>query len=250
MKSALLPALTLLASSSLLSQAALLWTVGQDDNGWPVGDGGGPNATFVQETGTNVLPGNPNSPEVNAQADDDYYLAGDYSVANAAYGAYVPVGFLAANEEAAERAYAGTDNTLRYHFNFPAGTGLNDILTITFDANNHHIDAGINPDPRYGTEIWFNGVQVLSEVIIRPADIDFDYTTPGFTLGGLGFDSSVVGPGYDNIVELRGINYNASGGGNWMGIDYVRMDITPIPEPGSIMLLAGLLAGAGLIRRR
>ena len=25
------------------------WSVGRDDNGWPVGDGGGPNATFVQE---------------------------------------------------------------------------------------------------------------------------------------------------------------------------------------------------------
>jgi len=248
MKSATLPILTLLASTSLLSQAALLWTVGLDDNGWPAGNGGGPNATFVQETGTNALPGNPNSPEIDAQADDDYYLAGTYSVANTAYGAYIPVGFLAVNEEAAERAYAGTDNTLRYHFNFPAGTGLSDLLTITFDANNLHGDGGV--DPRYGTEIWFNGIRVMDEVIIRNAELDTDYTSPAFTLGGLGFDSSVVGPGYDNIVELRGINYNASGGGNWMGIDYVRMDITPIPEPGSFILCAGVVAGIGLLRRR
>jgi len=55
------------------------WSVGRDDDGWPVGNGGGPNATFVQEAGVNPLPGNPNSPEVNQQADDDYYFAGVYT---------------------------------------------------------------------------------------------------------------------------------------------------------------------------
>ena len=46
----------------------LPWSVGRDDNGWPAGDGGGPNTSFMQETGVNELPGNPASPEV-AQAD-------------------------------------------------------------------------------------------------------------------------------------------------------------------------------------
>ena len=33
-----------------------------------------------------------------------------------------------------------------------------------------------------------------------------------------------TGLGFDNIVSLRGINYNGSGGGNWMGIDYVQLN--------------------------
>jgi hypothetical protein len=32
-----------------------------------------------------------------------------------------------------------------------------------------------------------------------------------------------VGAGYDNIITLKGVNYNAEGGGNWMGIDYVQL---------------------------
>jgi hypothetical protein len=32
-----------------------------------------------------------------------------------------------------------------------------------------------------------------------------------------------LGLGADNIVSLRGVNYSTEGGGNWMGIDYVRL---------------------------
>ena len=79
----------------------LLWACGKDDDGWPAGDGGGPNASFVQENGTiSPLPGSPNSPEVNQQADNDYYFAGLYSTVIPANGAYVPVGLVAANEDA------------------------------------------------------------------------------------------------------------------------------------------------------
>ena len=42
--------------------------------------------------------------------------------------------------------------------------------------------------------------------------------TEPFTLASV---KAGVGPGYDNIVTLRGINYSAEGGGKWMGIDYV-----------------------------
>src|SRR5207237_2722110 len=112
------------------------------DDGWPVGNGGGPNATFVQEAGVNPLPGNPNSPEVNQQADDDYYFAGVYtnviaSVA-ASYGDYVPVGTVLVNEEAAERAFAGSDNTKRYHFNLPSTLRPTDRLLVTYDMFNLH----------------------------------------------------------------------------------------------------------------
>src|SRR3954471_18457253 len=100
--------LLLLSATLVPGKAAVVWMVGMDDNGWPVGDGGGPNATFVQETGTNPLPGNPNNPEVAQQADDDYYFAGLYNTVISSNGAYTPVGLVPVNEEAAERAFGGT----------------------------------------------------------------------------------------------------------------------------------------------
>src|SRR5439155_22102974 len=89
--------------------------VGKDDNDWPVGDGGGTNTTFVAPNGViNPLPGNPASPEVDQQADNDYYFAGLYNFTIPSvvtfYGDYTPVGEVLANEEAAERAFAAGDN--------------------------------------------------------------------------------------------------------------------------------------------
>jgi hypothetical protein len=199
------------------------WAVGKDDNGWPVGNGGGPNATFVQEAGTNPLPGNPASPEVNQQADDDYYFAGTYTTVIPSNGDYEPVGTVLVNEEAAERAFAGSDNTKRYHFNLPATLKTNDMLMVTFDANNLDTNGG---EPRYGVEIYFNDILVQPEILITPAELDKDYTTAPFTLASVG---ARVGPGFDNIVTLKGINYNGENGGNWMGIDYVQLN--PIPTP-------------------
>ena len=216
--------LLLLAASSLPTQAQFLWAVGLDDNGWPAGDGGGPNASFVQENGViNPLPGNPASPEVNGQADNDYYFAGIYSQTIpsvvALYGDYVPVGVVAVNEEAAERAFAAADNDLRYHFNLADTLQPTDLLSVTFDALNLHTDG--QTDPRYGIEVYFNGVLVQPQIIIRPAQTGKAYTTPQFSLASV---NGQVGAGFDNIVSLKGINYNADGGGNWMGIDYVQLN--------------------------
>jgi hypothetical protein len=206
------------------SHAAVLWTCGLDDNTWPVGDGGGPNASFVQENGViNNLPGSPLSPEVNTQSDNDYYFAGTYSSIIATNGSYNPVGSVTANEESAERAFAGGDLALRYHFNVPASYGPNDRLTVTFDALN--LD-GSAADPRFGVEIYVNGFKVMDEVLIRTAQFDTDFTSTPKRLSELGI---VTGPGADNIVTLKGVSYNAAGGGNWMGVDFVRVDIDSTP---------------------
>ena len=222
---ALVCSLFLLAATSLTSQAQLLWTVGLDDNGWPMGDGGGANASFVQENGSiNDLPGSQDSTEDPRGADNDYYFAGDYSKTiasvTASYGDYVPVGVVSVDEEAAERAFAAADNDLRYHFNLPSTLKADAVLTVTFDSNNLHTDG--QADPRYGVEVYFNGVKIQDEILIRPAQLDKDFTTPQFNLAKV---NAKIGPGFDNIVSLRGINYNADGGGNWMGIDYVRLDV-------------------------
>ena len=214
-------------------QPQLVWMVGRDDNAWPAGDGGGPNASFVQENGViNPLPGVPNSPEVNQQADNDYYFAGSYTTVipsvTARYGNYTPVGAVAVNEEAAERAFAGGDLDLRYHFNLPATLQPTDLLSVTFDANNlDSPGSGTTPDPtdpRFGIEVYFNGVLVQTQILIRAAQLDVDYTTPLFSLASV---NAQVGPGFDNIVSLKGVSYLAEGGGNWMGIDYVQLTSTP-----------------------
>src|SRR5262245_30729326 len=177
--------LFLLSATALTSQAQILiWTVGRDDNAWPLNlTGGGPNAAFVQEGGgISPLPGSPtNAPTVPAttSADNDYYLAGVYTnvipsvTARSEYGDYTPVGVVLANEEAAERAFAGTDLDQRYHFNLPSSLKTNDFLTVTFDAFN--LDQGAaNTDPRFGVEVYFNGMLVQTQIVIRPADINTD----------------------------------------------------------------------------
>jgi hypothetical protein len=202
------------------------WAVGMDDNGWPIGNGGGPNASFVQEAGVNTLPGRPNNPEIDQQGDDDYYFAGEYTTAIDSvitlYGDYAPVGTVLVNEEAAERAFAGSDNEKRYHFNLPASLQQTDQLLVTFDANN--LDTS-GTDPQYGVEIYFNGVLVQPELLIKTENLNVDYTTEPFTLASV---NAKTGPGFDNIVTLKGINKSADGGGQWMGIDYVQLN--PMPK--------------------
>ena len=243
------------AATSLAASGALVWLVGMDDGGWPLtGTTGGPATNFVQENGViNAIPGSPNSTPVPQGADNDYYFAGTYSVAlpgsTSFYGAYAPVGTVAANENSAERAHAAGDNDLRFHFNLPLGMSPNDLLSFTYEPLNLDDPANAaNFDLRYGNEVYFNGVLVMPQVITRPGDLNVGVTTPQFTLASVG---AVTGPGADNIISLRGINYNGSGGGNWMGVDYVQLDVTPVPEPGSsAMVLLGLVGGSAFLGRR
>jgi hypothetical protein len=53
----------------------------------------------------------------------------------------------------------------------------------------------------------------------------------------------VAGPGFDNVVSLKGINYNADGGGNWMGIDYVQLNGGPADTNASPKFLPPVLSG-------
>jgi hypothetical protein len=248
--------LCVLAFSAQTAAAALLWVVGIDNADWDFnagapGNGGGPNATFVQENGTvNALPGSPASPETDGLSDNDYYFAGSYTSVIASNGAYTPVGPVAANEESVERAFAGGDNSLRYHFNVPPSFGPNDRVTVSFDALN--LDTS-GADPRWGVEVYINGNLVRPEEIIRAAQLDEDYTSAPRTLAEVGIRT---GAGADNIVTLKGISYNYMGGGNWMGIDYVKMDIDstplvinsfttsdPLLRPGETATLTWVLAG-------
>lgn len=248
--------LLVVAASPLTSQAQLIWTASIDDNAHIMtGTGGGPNANFVQEDGIiNPLPGSPNSTPVSHGADNDYYFSGIYNTTvpgnTAFYGAYTPVGIVSANENSAERAFAAGDLDLRFHFNLAPSDVTGRLLSVTFDANNLDDPANaVNTDLRFGVEVYFNNVRVLDQVIVRPADVtsDRDFTTIAFTPASV---DARTGPA-DNIVSLRGINYNATGGGNWMGVDFVRLDSQPIPEPSSaLMILCGALGIVPFLRRR
>ncbi len=192
---------------------------------------------YIQEAAaTNPLPGSPDSPLVAQQNDSDYYFAGVYPD---------PIGVVGTDELGFERAFAGANNTLRVHSNL-LGVNPTDNLTVSFEAIN--LD-GNGADPRYGIEVWVNGNQVMSEMIIRDAELNTIISTPSFTAASVGIDGSA---GFDNIVELRGINHNgdAVSGGNWMGIDYTQLDATPGPEPSAPMFLLLGAAGIAFLRRR
>lgn len=227
----ILPLLLLAVVTATSNAQDLVWTVGLPGDGWPqdLGTGGGPDTVFVQESGTNDLPGDPENPVANQQSDDDYYFAGVYNTVLDG-GNYDPVGVVDFNEEGAERAFAGSDNSLRYHFNFADSFDTSLPLLVQWDVNNLH-EAGENPDPRYGVEIYFNGNVVAEETLIRPADFGVINETPPFTLEDV---NGEIGEGFDNYVELRGVNYNGQGGGNWMGVDHV-----------SLRQLSGALADPG-----
>jgi len=234
--------------------AAPIWSVGRDDNGWPLtGTTGGPDANFVQENGViSALPGSPNSTPVPQGADNDYYFSGVYSTVlptvASFYGAYTPIGVVGANENSAERAFAAADLDLRYHFNLTAADIANNFFSVSFDPLNLDDPNATNTDPRHGIEVYFNGVLVMPQLVIRPAGLNQTYTTPLFTPASVG---AIAGPGADNIVSLKGINYNTAGGGNWMGIDYVQLNSTPVPEPSSaLMVLCGALGVVPFLRRR
>jgi hypothetical protein len=201
----------------------LAWTCGLKDNAWPAGTGGGPGTTFVQENGTNSpLPGSPTSPATDQAADNDYYFAGTYTTTIASvtnvYGDYTPIGTVAANEAVAERAFAVDDTDLRYHFNLPGTLRPFDLLSVSFAPLNLDDTA---EDRRFGVEVYINGVLVGPQILVRQVDIGKDYTTAQVRLDAV---NAQVGPGFDNIVTMKGYNYNAEGGGNWMGIDYVALN--------------------------
>src|SRR5205807_9448570 len=176
--------------------------------GCAVGDEEGASATFVQENGVlNDLPGSAFIHELNQQADNDYSFSGVYTHPIASviteYGDYMPVGLVPRNEEAAERAFAGADSEQRYHFNLPDTLKPTNVLSVTFDALSLEDPSDVITDPRYGVEVYVNGVLVQSQVLIRTNQLGVAYTTPQFTLASV---NAQVGLGPDNIVTLRGID--------------------------------------------
>ena len=225
-------ALMLLGASSVHAQWGFLWEAGVPGGPWRDNGSG---VEFVQETGTNPPPGDPMSPPENQQADDDYYFAGTYPD---------PIGTVP-QEVAFERAFAGTDNDLRIHFNLPDNLDPANTFRFTFEPFNLHTDG--QADPRYGVQIFFNDVEIYQETVFRPEDLGTAVTTAEFSASDVG---AIAGAGGDNVIALRGINFNAEGGGNWMGINYHGLEMNPIPEPSSFTLILSALILTPLLALR
>ena len=235
-----------LVAESAFADFSIQWQAGQPGRGWPQGSTtGGPNVNFVQEAGINPPPGNPNSPAADQQADDDYYFAGTYPS---------PIGTVANDEIAAERAFAGSDNNLRFHFNLPA-IGLSDASLARFTLEPENLD-GNGASPRYGVEVYFNGVLIMPEELVDSSRVRTLITSEPVALGSV---NAVFGPGGDNVIELVGINYNSAtpGGGNWMGIDYHALEVDaeggvaiPTLSEWGLIIFSLLLLTVGVIRIR
>jgi len=68
-------------------------------------------------------------------------------------------------------------------------------------------------------------VLVQSLTVVRPADLNHAIVTPRFSAGSV---NAGFGPGYDNIITLKGTSYAAQGGGTMLGFDYIKL--VPIPR--------------------
>ncbi|MCB1099522.1 MAG: PEP-CTERM sorting domain-containing protein [Verrucomicrobiae bacterium] len=241
------------------ADATTIFTAGLIDNlqaytpSNPGPGGGGANAIFVQEAGpANDLPGSPldTGGEGDGRViDDDYYFAGNYTTVVDG-GSYTPVGLVVANEGNMERAWTGTDQNLRYHFNFPASTGAADPLQISFGVTNG-FDAGADGDNT--NDIWtidakMNGNSIFTQDV-SIGDINGDWTSPSFTLADIG--NPGVGEGFDNYVELTGTV--KAGDSRWLSLDYVQLDnnAAAVPEPSTgLLVFFGGLALLPVFRRR
>lgn len=244
----------------LPANAAVLWNIGVDDN---TQDGNGDpasglndvasfngiafNVSGARETGLQDLPGNPaNTGGIDSDAardiDDDYYFAGVYNTVVDG-GVYTPVGVVAQNESYYDRAFTGGDPNMRWHFNVPASVNATDVLTFTIDFYNLS-EANTADTSSFDMTFWVDGTQIGGMQSHSDADIAAAQSW-NFSLADLG-GAAEQGAGFDHYVEVRS---TVSGSARWASLDYVQLEVTPIPEPSSSLYLLSL-AGLGFCYRR
>lgn len=243
---ALVTASSLALNFTAIADWITQWQAGTIGGGQVVDQvGGGPDVDFVRENGQiDAAPGNPNSPGGNNNGDDHYYFAGTYPA---------PIGTVAQDEISFERAFTAGDPFMHVHFNLPIDPLVNDSTPVrfTFEPWTLQAASATVTNRRYGVEVYFNGTRIMDEVTITGSDIQAPrtlFTSTPVTLGDVG---AIYGPGGDNVVELRGINYSSTGGANWAGIDYHALELNVIPEPSSFgLVICGSIIAALTFRRR
>lgn len=252
MKNKTLMTLGALALGATNSFGALAWIIGADDGAGVRAPGALESWNFYGTTGTttfvqegngpsNPLPGNPNSPAANQQADDDFYFAGIYSNQVDGGAAYAVAGPVATTEIAIERAITSGDSDNRIHFNFDPSHTASDVFTFSFamlDLNDNDSGTG-----QFDFDLFLNGVNIGS-ASHTPGTIGTRFSSNPFTLADVG---GTAGAPDDNYVEL--VANNGGSTARWANFDYFVLEYEAVPEPSSVTFLAAL-AGLGLIRRR
>ena len=209
-----------------------LWYVGTDDN---TQDGNGDASlndpaffngvdffsSGVQESGEDILPGNPANTGGTGNArdiDDDFYFAGSYNTVVDG-GDYTPVGIVATNERYFDRALTGGDPNMRWHFNLPDTVGRNDNFTFTIDFYSLD-DDGAAEESGYDLTFFVDGEQIGEMQPHSETDLDAAQSW-NFTLDELG-GAAEVGPGFDHYVEVRS---QGTGNSRWASLDYAKLNI-------------------------
>jgi hypothetical protein len=209
-----------------------LWYVGTDDN---TQDGNGDASlndpaffngvdffsSGVQESGEDILPGNPANTGGTGNArdiDDDFYFAGSYNTVVDG-GDYTPVGIVATNERYYDRALTNGDPNMRWHFNLPDTVGRNDNFTFTIDFYSLD-DDGAAEESGYDLTFFVDGEQIGEMQPHSETDLDAAQSW-NFTLDELG-GAAEVGPGFDHYVEVRS---QGTGNSRWASLDYAKLNI-------------------------
>jgi hypothetical protein len=134
------------------------------------------------------------------------------------------------------------DNNLRYHFNLGAATQGTDLATLTFQMLN--VDDDGTGTGVFNIDAFFNGVPIGS-FVHTAATGSTPFTTTPIAISAV---NGTGGASDDNYIELR--TNNGGGTARWSNMDYIQLDVSPVPEPSSSGLLLITLAGLGFIRRR
>lgn len=235
---------------SSTASGALVWAIGIDNGNQSAATnpsnylGVTAAANPIQEAGpSNTLPGNPaNTGGAGAgrDIDDDFYFEGVYNTVVDGSG-YSPVGVVGTRETNYERAYTGGDRDLRWHFNTPATTVASDLVSFTIELYN--LDDSNTGTGQFDLEMFIDGVSLGTQSHTQATrNVPFTWNFTGADLGG----AAEAGPGFDHYVQVRS---TASGGARWTSLDYVQMDIEPVPEP-STPLIALLAVALPIFKRR
>ena len=211
-----------------------LWYIGNEDDAQD-GDG---NASLndrayfngldffvsgVQESGEDILPGNPantGGAGNNRDVDDDYYFSGSYNTVVDG-GDYTPVGEVEANESYYDRALTNGDPNMRWHFNVPKSVGPNDAFTFTVDFYNLS-ESDPASESSYDLTFFVDGKQIGEMQPHSEADFSAAQSWE-FTVDDLG-GTAELGAGFDHYVEVRS---TPTGSSRWASLDYARVDVIP-----------------------
>ncbi len=107
------------------------------------------------------------------------------------------------------------------------------------DLNDNATGTGI-----FNIDAFFNGV-LIGSFVHSQATITTPFTTAPISIAAV---NGTGGAPDDNYIELRS---NTGGStARWSNMDYIQLDVTPVPEPSAIGFLALSVSGLALIFRR